>query len=218
MPLSPEAAFMLWYATHAAKNGIDQDPDNPEHKYDYRAAFQSGQGPDETGHWPSEFKAQDHPNRYVNEDGQALDTITGESSPLAGVLMGPPAPPDYAPQALTGRMEDADQQGSFKSMMPMFKSQLADLISTEAARMTGAQEDNPLVRKLQVAGSNAPAMIGGSALEALVLHLLAKKFPGISSKLQGANTAYRGSLAGQNMGIVGAAPNTDNRLMPWINK
>lgn len=74
-----EAGFSEWYAGHAQQQGLDPDPDAPEHFYDYRAAFKAGAGPDESGHWPSQFKRPGHPNRYV--DG--IDTITGEPEPQA---------------------------------------------------------------------------------------------------------------------------------------
>jgi len=80
--LSPEKeqAFQKWYRGWADRAGIDQDPDNPLHKYDYRGAFKSGQGPEKSSedglyHWPSEFKDDDHPNRFV--DG--VDTKTGKT-------------------------------------------------------------------------------------------------------------------------------------------
>lgn len=83
-PLSPSALppgwreqdenlFRRWYAKAAEETGIDRDPDNPEHKYNYRYAFKAGAWPNAEKHWPSTFKAADHPNRFV--DGQ--DTITG---------------------------------------------------------------------------------------------------------------------------------------------
>ena len=82
-----EATFQQWYADWAARAGINPDPDNPEHQYDYRAAWKAGAEPqidptDQRYHWPSKFKADDHPNRIV--DG--VDTKTG-------VPVAPPAPP-----------------------------------------------------------------------------------------------------------------------------
>lgn len=69
-----ESGFQTWYKGHAETQGINPDPDDPKHKYDYRAAYKAGVGPDDTGHWPSEFKDDDHPNRFI--DG--VDTkITG---------------------------------------------------------------------------------------------------------------------------------------------
>jgi hypothetical protein len=71
--LLDEAVFRSWYSRWAERTGLDPDPDAPEHQYDYRAAWRSGATPDSDLHWPSEHKAPDHPNRYV--DG--VDTITG---------------------------------------------------------------------------------------------------------------------------------------------
>ncbi|HYE93571.1 MAG TPA: hypothetical protein VEA38_21250, partial [Terriglobales bacterium] len=73
-----EAAFRAWYAGWARKAGIDPNPDAPEHRYDYRAAYRAGVTPtidpnDGLYHWPSQFKADDHPNRYVG----GVDTKNG---------------------------------------------------------------------------------------------------------------------------------------------
>lgn len=76
-----EIKFREWYKSWAKIAEIDPNPDNPLHKYDYRAAFKAGVEPEfNTGdaqyHWPSEFKAPDHPSRYV----EGVDTITGQSA------------------------------------------------------------------------------------------------------------------------------------------
>ena len=68
-----EAHFQIWYNQWASRWGLDSNPDALAHQYDYRRAFLAGLGPDEDGHWPSEFKLKGHPNRFV--DG--IDTITG---------------------------------------------------------------------------------------------------------------------------------------------
>lgn len=72
-----EAAFQAWYATRAADQGLDPNPDDPRHFYDYRAAFRAGAEPDMTGHWPSQFKLEGHPRLIL--DG--IDTRTGQPAP-----------------------------------------------------------------------------------------------------------------------------------------
>lgn len=95
-----EAAFQQWYSGWAQKAGLDPNPDSPLHKYDYRAAFRAGATPqidptDGLYHWPSQFKAADHPNRFVNGvDTRSLDRIG------AGSTM-PPVAPRIPPQANT---------------------------------------------------------------------------------------------------------------------
>jgi hypothetical protein len=69
-----EAEFRAWYKPIAKQMGLDTNPDNPLHYYDYRAAYKAGATPDETGHWPSEFKKEGHPRMIV--DG--INTKTGE--------------------------------------------------------------------------------------------------------------------------------------------
>jgi hypothetical protein len=71
LPQTDEQKFQTWYAGWAAKAGLDPDPDSPLHKYDYRKAYKAGAKPeidpsDGLYHWPSEFKDDDHPNRFVN--------------------------------------------------------------------------------------------------------------------------------------------------------
>jgi hypothetical protein len=79
-----EAAFQSWYANWAQKTGINPNPDDPLHRYDYRAAYKAGVEPqidpsDQKYHWDSRFKAPDHPNRFVG----GIDTRTGEPAPGA---------------------------------------------------------------------------------------------------------------------------------------
>lgn len=74
-----EEAFQTWYGERAGALGLDPNPDDPRHHYDYRAAYRAGAEPNVEGHWPSQFKAPDHPNRYVG----GVDTITGQPGPVA---------------------------------------------------------------------------------------------------------------------------------------
>ena len=69
-----EQYFQKWYAGHAKKLGINPDPDDPEHYYDYRAAYKEGVGPGEDGHWDSRFKVEGHPRMIL--DG--VNTKTGK--------------------------------------------------------------------------------------------------------------------------------------------
>jgi len=73
-PPPDEEEFKKWYAGQAAKQGLNPDPDDPQHFYDYRAAFAAGAAPDDTGHWPSQFKTEGHPRMVL--DG--VNTKTGE--------------------------------------------------------------------------------------------------------------------------------------------
>lgn len=77
-----EQNFRDWYAVQAEQQQLDPNPDDPRHHYDYRAAFKAGAGPGPDGHWPSQFKAPDHANRFV--DG--VDTITGEPVKTPGLF------------------------------------------------------------------------------------------------------------------------------------
>lgn len=76
-----EPAFQNWYKQWAERTGISPDPDEPEHRYDYRAAYRNNAQPtvdasDGMYHWPSAHKHADHPNRYVPMPGGGiLDTL-----------------------------------------------------------------------------------------------------------------------------------------------
>ena len=77
-----EKAFQDWYFEVARKFNLDPNPDDPRHHYDYRAAYSAGAYPDETGHWPSVYKSEDHPNRYVKlANGLIIDTINMQPIP-----------------------------------------------------------------------------------------------------------------------------------------
>ena len=69
-----EEKFQDWYRGQAGQLGLNPDPDDPKHHYDYRGAYEAGATPDEGGHWPSEFKHPDHPNRFVG----GVDTMAKE--------------------------------------------------------------------------------------------------------------------------------------------
>lgn len=73
-----EDVFQEWYGNHAKKLGLNPDPDDPRHYYDYRAAFKAGAEPtEESGwHWPSEYKQEGHPRMIV--DG--VNTKTGKKA------------------------------------------------------------------------------------------------------------------------------------------
>jgi hypothetical protein len=70
-----EGAFRSWYAGHANRWGLNPNPDDPKHFYDYRSAYKAGASPDDTGHWPSDFKLEGHPRMYV----KGVNTKTGRT-------------------------------------------------------------------------------------------------------------------------------------------
>jgi len=72
--------FDDWYKNTSKTYGLDPNPKDWEHFYDYEGAFNAGiMGPDEeTGHWPSEYKHDFHPNRFIDQgDGSFLDSKNG---------------------------------------------------------------------------------------------------------------------------------------------
>jgi hypothetical protein len=78
-----EAKFQGDFANLVETIGINPNPDNPLHFYDYRKAWKAGKmTPGPGGHFSSEFKLPGHPNRFV--DG--VDTITGEKAGMFDVL------------------------------------------------------------------------------------------------------------------------------------
>lgn len=75
-PSVNEQKFQDWYAGYADKLGLNPNPDDPQHFYDYRKAYAAGATPDATGHWPSDFKTEGHPRMIVN--GQLTKTPTSK--------------------------------------------------------------------------------------------------------------------------------------------
>ena len=78
----PEKAFI-----DAMKKYGVRDYQNPLHYYDYYGAWRAGEAPDKAGHWASKYKHELHPNRYIKENGQWLDTITGKSATEEDVMI-----------------------------------------------------------------------------------------------------------------------------------
>lgn len=62
-PPKDEAQFKRWYGAMSQEHGLNPDPEGQF--YDYRAAFKEGAEPDDTGHWPSQFKLPGHPAMVV---------------------------------------------------------------------------------------------------------------------------------------------------------
>ena len=102
-----EGKFQAWYKGHASRLKLAPNPDDPEHKYDYRAAFKAGATPDAQGHWPSVYKAADHPNRIVN----GVDTITGQP---AGRFVFDEEPPKRNPASAPVQARDTSIIGRAK--------------------------------------------------------------------------------------------------------
>lgn len=72
-----EQAFQRQYADAAQQHQLNPNPDAQQF-YDYRSAFRAGvRAPDQTGHWPSQYKEQGHPNQFVG----GFDTRTGQPVP-----------------------------------------------------------------------------------------------------------------------------------------
>jgi diguanylate cyclase (GGDEF)-like protein len=134
----PEDPFMSWYSSRASRLGLDPDPDSPLQRYDYRGAFAAGAEPDADGHWPSQFKAPDHPNRFVEGE----DTMTGGQAPIGfGDIFAP-----------------------YKTAMPTPQEQkLAEL----KAAQTGGQAQWDTIQREQDGGYGSSLMSGIAGLPAL---------------------------------------------------
>src|SRR5690242_12879327 len=70
-----QLAFLAWYQQMAQRAGLNPDPYNPRHHYDYAAAWLGGAQPGADMHWPSQYKMAGHPNRFVPmPQGMMLDS------------------------------------------------------------------------------------------------------------------------------------------------
>lgn len=83
MPLTPKQKerFLSEYQTWAKKYERNLDPYDPEHFYDYEGAWLKN-GIPEGSHWPSEFKKDEHPDRFL----YGLDTRDDIQGALAAML------------------------------------------------------------------------------------------------------------------------------------
>ena len=72
---SDENEFTTWYGKHAKTLGLNADPDDPKHFYDYRAAFKAGVEPDDKGHWPDTYKLPGHPTLVRAKEFSEIEAI-----------------------------------------------------------------------------------------------------------------------------------------------
>lgn len=136
-----EAGFQDWYKERASRLNLNPNPDDPEHHYDYRAAFQAGAEPGADGHWPSQFKASDHPNRFIKQGNQILDTITGKVAKdqdyLNASLWLDRQTPLPASQTPNRAMQSTSSSSAVQPTKPAFKFRPEIEDTFNAARSTG---------------------------------------------------------------------------------
>jgi hypothetical protein len=82
LPPQQENRFGDFYSKLAQQHGLNENPDDSEHYYDYRGAWAAGGQPDATQdfHWSSLFKAPGHPRETIN----GVNTVTGRTE-LGGI-------------------------------------------------------------------------------------------------------------------------------------
>jgi hypothetical protein len=94
LPPEEETQFQGWYSDVSRRTGLSPNPDDREHYYDYRRAWQDGVPvPSEGSHWPSRYKLRGHPRLFVN----GINTVTGRRASWALPLQ-VPQPPSDIPQ------------------------------------------------------------------------------------------------------------------------
>lgn len=74
--INEEEVFRKAYTDYASKSGLNIDPDDPRHFYDYRGYYKKYKAfkPDAQGHLPSEFKLEGHPRMIL----EGVNTKTGK--------------------------------------------------------------------------------------------------------------------------------------------
>lgn len=160
-----EDKFQKWYAERAKYFGLNPDPDHPEHYYDYRAAFLAGAEPDETGHWPSEFKKERHPNLIIG----GIDTRTGKPE-LAGIPetfpLGKAAPPistAVTPVAEYPPLEPAFREAEPKTLSQKILEQITPFKATRVEQTVQAQNIRSIAKQtgqpISVVRENYPEMM-----------------------------------------------------------
>lgn len=174
--------FAQWYARQSKKHGISPDAYDPRHKYDYEAAYASGvRGTDAQGHWPSKFKDDTHPNRYVRQaDGSMLDTKTDkvmamysqEAPPITqgpgGYMTGKPADPGGQKLPVAGESQPDSWKTGAGYYAEAFKSKLSEWAKNGSGMPTvggkfGGNSKSKSRGSAGGGGSAGPATVGGDA-------------------------------------------------------
>lgn len=106
--VDPEPEFRSWYADRSKRLGLDPNPDAPEHHYDYRAAHRAGAEPDETGHWPSEFKTEGHPRTNLRLDANGRESPDGVMTDTRTMRRAEENPPVLSGYAALKRMRASE--------------------------------------------------------------------------------------------------------------
>jgi hypothetical protein len=91
---SNESKFNDWFKPVAQKMDLNQDPYDPGAYYDYRGFYDAmnrgeAEPPDAPGgHWPSQFKSDDHPRAYLlyPVSGRYFDTKSGAYTDDGGMV------------------------------------------------------------------------------------------------------------------------------------
>jgi hypothetical protein len=66
-----EAKFLQDYADYSKNTGMNPNPNDPRHYYDYRGLWKdTGSLPAKGEHGDSKYKLEGHPRTYVNEQGE----------------------------------------------------------------------------------------------------------------------------------------------------
>ena len=66
--------FQDWWGKVVRIHGYNPDPDNPEHFYDYRKAYDENHPiPKRFQHWDARYKHDLHPNRFVPGTDPSVD-------------------------------------------------------------------------------------------------------------------------------------------------
>ena len=89
-PLKPEedVEFIDWFSNIAERSGVNPNPNDPKHYYDYRAAYEAGAGLDKLRKLPSEFKHDLHPDRYtIGKDLEIYDSKYDKPAKLEDMII-----------------------------------------------------------------------------------------------------------------------------------
>jgi hypothetical protein len=211
-----EAAFQKWYKNWATAAKMDQNPDDPRHHYDYRAAYNAGvNAPAPGDHWPSTYKDDSHPRRFI----QGVDTRTGEghmSLPMAN----DPQPTVDAISNWLGNYHQDSLAGAIPGLN-LFGGTVANLVGMDPKAQEPSVSSEPNLKASQVFGLPAYLQEGytgphtGSRVgDALVGLGDVLNFSNTAGPL-GAATPMLAAREGASMGSFGSAktPGVDLKLL-----
>lgn len=210
-----EKRFRSWYSGMSKRYDLSPDPDDPEQFYDYRAAFRAGVKPDETGHWPSQFKRDGHPAMVVGGfhvqagervpgtkratedelvalgwDKATAKQLTAETEPTSGYISTDPTAGEVAPDFRAVNERDESGRPVVREVSAPGGGAQLGFAKGVGNTVVGLGE---LVHRIPGVSRAVDALYGEPGLSA-------RAFPAARAAMQPSNTGERIGFTAEQMG------------------